>query len=89
MHTIETFEAYCLETKADHELIVSMASSLELIAVPDDLVPLIAGPDSTYTSAYFVEWNKGLGVYIMLGASQPDSCSFSCTDWDTTESRPL
>ena len=75
MQTIETFEAYCLETRADHELIVSMVSSLELIAVPDDLVPLIAGPDSTYTSAYFVEWNKGLGVYIMLGASQPDACS--------------
>jgi hypothetical protein len=75
MQTIETFEAYCLETRADHELIVSMVSSLQLIAVPDDLVPLIAGPDSTYTSAYFVEWNKGLGVYIMLGASQPDACS--------------
>ena len=80
--TIEAFKIYCYETNADHDLIVSMASALRLRALPDDLMPFVAGPDGTQTNAYFVEWDKDVGVSIMVGASQPDACSIAVNGLD-------
>lgn len=72
---VEYFDGYCYRAEARYEDIVSSSEALQLKALPDSMLPLLMGMDSSEGAAYVLDMDRDSGVGILLGASKPNACS--------------
>lgn len=72
---LESFETYCYHPFGKYSQIESLANLTKLRPLPNFIFAAMLGPKSTEGKGYFVESDKGAGMYILLGLAKPDACS--------------
>jgi serine/threonine protein kinase len=72
---LESFETYCYHPFGKYAQIESLANLTKLRPLPNIVFAALLGSKSTEGKGYFVESDRGAGMYILLGLAKPDACS--------------